>query len=143
MWKTIIATMVRKGIGVLLIALLLSWPGAMAWAGGSFAFEDLLPILQQQPVLAQWLTGGLDFDQTGDAIRIGQNVNPRFGGRRVGPYVILAKPKGAAGPFTLEVTVDTDLICLNAAGKPVDVPKAQTIREKFASVTVKPYQESR
>ena len=96
------------------------------------------PFCSQQPVLAQWLTGGLDFDQTGDAIRIGQNVNPRFGGRRVGPYVILAKPKGAAGPFTLEVTVETELICLDKAGKPVDVSKAQTIKEKFASVTIKP-----
>ena len=81
--------------------------------------------------------------ETGDAVRIGQNVNPRFGGLRVGPYVILAKPKGASGPFTLEVTVNTDLICLNAAGKPVDVSKAQTIQEKFSSVTVKPYQESK
>ena len=137
-----IANMVRKGIGVLALALLVSLPGAVAWAGGSFAFEDLQPILNQQPVLAKWLTGGLDFDQTGDAVRIGQNVNPRFGGRRIGPYVILAKPKGAAGPFSLAVTVETELICLNAAGKPVGVPEAQTIQEKFASVTVKPYQES-
>ncbi len=47
-------------------------------------------------------------------------------------------PKGAAGPFTMEVTVETELICLNAAGKPVDVSKAQTIQQKFSSVTVKP-----
>ena len=59
------------------------------------------------------------------------------------PYVILAKPKGAAGPFTLEATVETELICLDAAGKAVDVSKAQTIQEKFAVVTVKPYQENK
>ena len=135
------ANLFRKGVFWLVMAVLLSWPGALAWAGGSFGFEDIQPILQQQPVLAQWLTGGLDFDETGDAVRIGQNVNPRFGGRRVGPYVILAKPKGASGPFTLEVTVETDLICLDKAGKPVDVSKAQTIKEKFSSVTVKPYKE--
>ncbi len=139
-----IAEMVRKGVGWLILAVLISLPGALAWAGGSFAFEqDLLPILHQQPVLAQWLTGGLDFDQSGDAIRIGQNVNLRFGGLRVGPYVILAKPKGASGPFTLEVTVETELICLDKAGKPVDVSQAQTIKEKFASVSVRPYQESK
>ncbi|MGO9174819.1 MAG: hypothetical protein ACLQED_01550 [Desulfobaccales bacterium] len=138
-----IADMVQRGIGVLVMAVLVSWPGALAWAGGSFGFEDLRPILNQQPVLAQWLTAGLDFDESGDAVRIGQNVNPRFGGRRVGPYVILAKPKGAAGPFTLEVTVETELICRDKAGKPVDVSKAQTIKEKFSSVTVKPYQESK
>ena len=137
-----IADMIRKGVGLLALAVLISWPGAAAWAGGSFSFEqDLRPILNQQPVLAQWLTGGLDFDQTGDAVRIGQNVNPRLGGLRVGPYVILAKPKGAAGPFTLEVTVETEIICRNQAGKPVDVSQAQTIKEKFSSVTVKPYKE--
>lgn len=138
-----IANMVRKGVGWLALAVLISLPGSAAWAEGSFGFEDIQPILQQQPVLAQWLTGGLDFDETGGyAIRIGQNVNPRLGGLRVGPYVILAKPKGAAGPFSLEVTVETEIICLNKAGKPVDVSKAQTIQEKFSSVTVKPYQES-
>ena len=138
-----IADLVRKGIGWLALALLLSLPGSMAWAGASFSFEeDLLPILNQQPVIAKWLTGGLEFDQTGDAVRIGQNVNPRFGGLRVGPYVILAKPKGAAGSFSLEVTVETELICRDAAGKPVEVSEAQTIQEKFSSVTVKPYQES-
>ena len=122
--------------------LLVSGPGSAAWAGGSFAFEDLQPILNQQPVVAKWLTGGLDFAETGDASRIGQNVNPRFGGRRIGPYVILAKPKGAAGAFTLEVTVETELRCRNAAGKAVDVSKAQDIQEKFSSVSVRPYQET-
>jgi hypothetical protein len=133
----------RKGLCLLVLALLIFLPGSAAWAGGSFAFEDLRPILNQQPVLAKWLTGGLDFDQTGDAARVGQNVNPRFGGLRVGPYVILAKPNGASGPFTLEVTVETELLCRDAAGKPVEVSEAQTIQEKFSSVTVKPYQESK
>lgn len=135
--------LVRTGVGILGLAVLVSLPGASAWAGGSFAFEDLQPILQQEPVLAKWLTGGLEFAETGDAVRIGQNVNPRFGGRRIGPYVILAKPKGASGPFTLEVTVETELICRNAAGKDVDVSKAHTIQEKFSSVTVRPYKETR
>jgi hypothetical protein len=135
--------MMRKGLCLLTLALFISWPGSAARAGGSFAWEDLQPILNQQPVLAKWLTGGLEFAETGDAIRIGQNVNPRFGGRRVGPYVILAKPKGAAGPFTLEVTVETRLACRNAAGKAVDISKATDIQEKFASVTVRPCQETR
>ena len=143
MRKTLSALMLRKGFCRLAMVILISWPGASAWAGGSFSLEDILPILHQQPVMAQWLTGGLKFDQTGDAMRIGQNVNPRFGGRRIGPYVILAKPKGASGPFTLEVTVETELICQDAAGKPVDVSEAHTIQEKFASVSVRPYQESK
>jgi hypothetical protein len=133
--------LVRKGIVLLGMAALVSLPGTSARAGGSFAFEDLQPILRQQPVLAKWLTGGLEFAETGDALRIGQKVNPRFGGRRIGPYVILAKPRGASGPFTLEVTMETELICRNAAGKAVDVSQAQVIQEKFSSVTIRPYQE--
>ena len=93
-------------------------------------------------MVAKWLTGGLEFAETGDAMRIGQNVNRRFGGRRIGPYVILAKPRGASGPFTMEVTVETELGCRNAAGKDVDVSQAHTIQEKFSSVSVRPYQES-
>jgi hypothetical protein len=134
--------LVRKGVCLLGLAVLVSLPGSSAWAGGSFALEDLRPILNQAPVMAKWLTGGLEFAETGDAVRIGQNVNPRFGGLRIGPYVILAKPKGASGPFTLEVTVETELICRNAAGKEVDVSQAQVIQEKFSSVTVRPYQET-
>jgi hypothetical protein len=135
-------SLVRQGLGLLALAVLISLPGSAAWAGGSFAFEDLRPLFNQQPVLAKWLTDGLEFAETGDAGRIGQNVNPRFGGRRIGPYVIPAKPKGASGPFTLEVTVETELMCRNAAGKAVDLSQAQVIQEKFSSVTVRPFQET-
>lgn len=72
--------LVRKGVGLLGLAVLVSLAGSSAWAAGSFAFEDLQPILNQQPVLAKWLTGGLEFAETGDALRIGQNVNPRLAG---------------------------------------------------------------
>ena len=135
--------LVRKGFCILGMAVLVSFPGASAWAGGSFALEDLRPILQQEPVMAKWLTGGLEFAESGYAVRIGQNVNPLFGGRRIGPYVILAKPKGAPGPFNLEVTVETELMCRDAAGKAVDVSQAQVIQEKFSSVTVRPCKETR
>jgi hypothetical protein len=39
--------------------------------------------------------------------------------------------------------VETDLICRDKAGKPVEVSEASTIQEKFSSVNVKPYQESK
>jgi hypothetical protein len=133
---------VRKGICLLGMAVLVALPGSAAWAGGSFALEDLRPILQQAPVMATWLNDGLEFDKTGTAVRIGQNVNPRLGGRRIGPYVILAKPKGAAGPFTLEVTVETELMWRDAAGKAVDVSQAQVIQENFSSVSVRPCKQT-
>ncbi len=138
---TAMENMFRKGFFLLALALFLAWPGSAAWAGGSFAFEDLQPILNQQPVLSQWLTASLDFDQTGLAVRLGQNVYPHLGGARVGPYAILAKPKGKAGPFTLQVTVNTKIIFLDKAGKPMaDSDKSEPwhIKEKLSSVTVEP-----
>lgn len=129
----------RTGFLFFALALLICSSCSMALAEGSFSFEaDLMPILKQKPAIAKWLTGSLDFDDSGDALRIGDNVMPQFGGRRVGPYVILAKPKGASGPCTLEVTVETDMICKNKSGKVVDCAKARTMEEKFCSVTVKP-----
>jgi hypothetical protein len=125
-------------LGVVVLVLSLR---AAAWAGGSFALEDIKPLLEQEPVLAKWLTDGLDLDETGSATRIGQNVNAHLGGTRVGPYVLLAKPKGVAGPFTLEVTVETEISFLNAAGKSVDLPKARQILEKMSSITVRAYKE--
>jgi hypothetical protein len=112
-----------------------------SYAGGSFALEDILPILQQDARLATWISNSLDIDETGDATRIGQTVNPRLGGMRIGPYVILAKPKGAGGAFTFELTVETEIIGRSAAGKIVDIAKASTITEKLQSVSIRPYKE--
>ncbi|MDR3570503.1 MAG: hypothetical protein P4L43_20965 [Syntrophobacteraceae bacterium] len=137
------AKIVCKGLLFFALALLLCSSGAIARAGGSFSFtDDLLPILREQPLIATWLTASLDFDDTGDAVRIGENVMPQFGGQRIGPYVILAKPKGASGPFTMEVTVETEMVCKNKSGQVVDdCSKAGAMEQNFTSVTVKPHKE--
>ena len=129
---------VPKGIcasGIVVWVLICSCP---VRAGGSFSRDDLAPVLAQSPIVAEWIAGALELDETGDAVRIGQNINPHLGGMRVGPYVLSAKPKGAPGPFTLEVTVETKLVCLDAAGKATDIGKARRIREEFESVVVRP-----
>ena len=71
-------------------------------------------------------------------MRIGQNVNPHLGGTRLGPYTVLAKPKGSTGPFVFEVTVTTEAEPLDGAGKPVPLAKARSIKEKFVSVALAP-----
>lgn len=136
--------MIKKSgnMAVLAATLLVMALAQSAWGGGSFAREDLIPILGQQPAIAAWVAGGLDLDESGDAMRIGQNVNPNLGGLRVGPYVILAKPRGASGPFTLEVTVETELNCMDDNGNSVELEKAASIEEIFSSITVRPVSES-
>ena len=108
---------ILKGTTMVTVALLFLALGHSAWAGGSFIRDDLLHILEQQPAIAAWVVNGLDLDESGYAMRIGLNVNPNLGGLRVGPYTILAKPKGVRGPFTLEVTVETECNGLDDAGK--------------------------
>lgn len=131
----------KKYLASLVLALLTTISAIPAWAGGSFSAEELWPILEQQPAVAQWIAQGLDLDESGFAMRIGQDVNPNLGGLRVGPYMILAKPKGAEGPFTLELTVETQMECLDDSGNIVEFEKATTINETFDSLTVRPYSE--
>ncbi len=109
-------------------------------AGGSFSFkEHLKPLLLQQPELEKYLLQSLDFSDSGFANRIGQNVNPRFGGRRIGPYILQAKPKGRKGDFIFEVTVETEYIMKDAKGKLTeDISQAYDIQEKLISVEIKP-----
>lgn len=133
-------TTLRRTLLFLAMTLLCA-PGALCWAGGSFALEDIKPILEKAPAVAKWLNETLDLDETGDATRIGQNVNPRLGGTRVGPYTILAKPKDAAGPFVFEVTIETCQVFRDAKGKPVDVAKAHSVEESFSTISIRPYKE--
>ena len=109
------------------------------YAGGSFSVDTELDlILNQVPQIKQYLFQSLDIDWTGWAGRIGQNVNTRFGGRRIGPYHVKAKPKGADGDFTLELIVHTKRIFTDAKGGPTDLPNAEHISEEFVSVEIKP-----
>lgn len=110
-----------------------------ALAGGTFLLEeDLMPILAQAPATRDMLFSQYDLETWGVATRIGSNVNSHFGGKRIGPYIILAKPKGTPGPYTLEITIETKVLFLNSSGKRVDISKARVIKEKFISCEVVP-----
>lgn len=124
---------------VLLLCVLLP---ALSVASGSFQVDtELDPILNQVPEIKQYLFDSLDIHWTGSAGRIGQSVNPRFGGRRIGPYHVHAKPKGAKGDFTFELIVHTECILTNGEGEPSDLRNAKQISETFVSVEIKPLTE--
>ena len=71
-----------------------------SFAGGTFPFSQLKPILEQKPMLASHLFSTLDFAEWGMASRVGSIVNEKLGGARLGPYRIRAKPKGAEKAIT-------------------------------------------
>ncbi|WP_163839528.1 hypothetical protein [Pseudoxanthomonas sacheonensis] len=121
------------------VFLVVSTPAA---AGGSFdAHLELKPITNQIPELWQVLTGSLELQQSGWASRIGNEVNPQLGGTRVGPYCLLAKPKSASGPYTLEVCINTEQIWLDSHGKKSTLGQASRVEERFVSVEIKPWRE--
>ena len=130
-----------RHLAMLALAALLTFSAASARAGGSFSVDEFMLILEQQPAIAQWIADSLDLDETGTAMRIGQEVNPNLGGMRIGPYTILAKPKGADGPFTLELTMETQMDCLDDSGNSVEFDKATAIEESFDYLTIRPYSE--
>jgi hypothetical protein len=107
-------------------------------AGGSFLMEDIRPILDQSPVVRNFLISTLDFEKSGDANRIGNNVNPRLGGTRLGPYCVPAKPKGKTGRNTMIVCIITEYIFRDKAGKICKLEQAYSVNEKFISLDIKP-----
>lgn len=67
-----------------------------ARAEGSFATDDVMPLLQQNPALYQFVTETFDLDSQGLAIRIGSNVSEGLGGASIAPYSLRVKKKGVA-----------------------------------------------
>jgi hypothetical protein len=108
------------------------------YAGGSFNFKtDLEPILKQKSKLYKFILNSFDFSESGFASRIGTNVNYNLGGKRVGPYVIKAKPKYSDENYIFEVTFFTEQIFTDEIGKPSDLENATRVKEAFKSFEVK------
>ncbi len=135
---------VKKGIcssAVLIIVAAGVLFSPASYAGGSFILDDIKPVLGQAPVVEKYLFTGLELEKSGDANRIGSNVNPRLGGTRLGPYCVNAKPKGARGKNTFRVCINTEYQFTDRAGKPCKLEQAYSVKEKFSSVEIKPIKE--
>ncbi len=107
------------------------------FADGSFSLQDLKPVLNQNPVLANYLLSTLDFADGGIASRIGDAVNERLGGKRVSPYRILAKPKGTKGAYIFEVVVYTDIVFSDEKGNVTTLEKAYSVAEKLTYIEIR------
>jgi hypothetical protein len=112
-----------------------------SYSGGSFILDDIKPILNQAPVIQKYLFTNFELEKIGDANRIGNNVNPRLGGTRLGPYCVNAKPKGAKGKNTFKLCINTEYQFRDQAGKPCKLEQAYSVKEKFGSVEIKPIKE--
>lgn len=110
-----------KKLFMLLSSFLLAVP---ALAGGSFIFqEDLEPLLEKDRRIGAFIMKSMDFDDVGDATRLGRHFS-HLGGKRIGPYSVYAKTKGSTGPYNLIVTVKTEATFIDEDGRPLDHGKA-------------------
>lgn len=125
-----------------------------AFGGGSISFEEqLLPIMNQDKVFADALLNTFDFSSNVFA-QTDFGDHTRFGGKRLGPYTLLAKPKGSQSTWVFEVTIITKWTIYDQKGNVIPLkdengkmtgifdPKAIRIEESFENVQLKPYKEN-
>jgi hypothetical protein len=114
---------------------------AVANAGGSFLLDDIKPLIAQSPEMQKYIFATLELTKSGQANRIGNNVNPRLGGTRLGPYCIYAKPRGSKGKNTMEVCINTEYHFKDKKSRPCTLEQAYSVTESFVSIEIKPIKE--
>jgi hypothetical protein len=125
-----------------------------AFGGGSVSFEEqFLPILKQNKALSDALLSTFDFSHNVFA-QSDFGTHTRFGGERLGPYTLLAKPKGSQSTWVFEVTIKTKWTIYDQEGIVIPLkddhgkmiglfnPKAVRIEEIFENIQFKPYKEN-
>lgn len=124
---------------IALITILISILSTKAFAGGSFRFDtELEPLLNQKPELKKFILETFDIAESGYAPnRIGSQVNKKFGGRRLGPYILKAKPKGQEGDDVFELVFHAEHIFLDKNGSGTELSNADVIQEEFKSIEIK------
>ena len=80
---------------------------AVLIAGGSVSFEEqAIPLLRTQPTLLQFVQQSLDVAAVGSGVRLGKDFGDNTG-KRITPFRFEARPKGATGPYTLLLIVNS------------------------------------
>ena len=123
---------------LIFVLMMLGWI-EFARADGSIMFIDADRFLKQQPALRSYLLKTLCISSTGLAVRVAGNYP--MGGARIGPYKLMAKPKGQLGPYTMMLHVNTVQYFYDKQGKDADVTEAVRIKEILDSVEISELKE--
>ena len=118
--------------------LLLGLTAQLASAGGTLGFEEIVPILRENPAIwaqleAEYLLPESAFGE----IRLGPHFK-RLSGARTGPYTFLAEKRGQKENLKTQVLVCTDVQFISASGRVLTEPnweKAVRVRETFRSIS--------
>lgn len=122
---------------VLAIAATLFTVSVSGFAAGSFDYKtELVPILKRQADIKWFIDHNFRVDASGSANRIGNEVNPRLGGKRVGPYHIRAQSTAFKKLFWYNLTIHTDQRYLDADGNESTLQEAAQVEETFKSLEI-------
>ena len=117
------------------------------FADGSMSTEEVLAILKKNKVLHEYVTSTLELDSVASGVRLGRHFE-ELGGLRVGPYQLMAKPKGAED-FTMVLVVECSQEFVDKDGKVFDMDtdfeeatkKAVDVKEEVISVSLTAVEE--
>ncbi|MDF7801834.1 hypothetical protein P4C99_20315 [Pontiellaceae bacterium B1224] len=139
---------------IIILFLLVFLRVSHAFGGGSVSFDQqLLPILKQDKTFSVALLNSFEFNRSVYAQSDFGN-HTMFDGERLGPYTLLAKPKGSESTWVFEVTIHTKWTIYDRDGNVIPLkdetgkttgifdPKAIRIEETFEILELKPYKET-
>ena len=122
----------RLAASVLLVS------ASFAHAQGSLDTNEILPLLKTKPKVADFLLSNLELHDSAMGTRLGFHWE-NLGGARIGPYEILAKPKGAK-EWTVQLHLCVRTTFLDAQGNALDkdaaFEKAVGFEETLVSVQI-------
>lgn len=126
------------------------WATCLGWsfyvsncfANGTVNFqEQVLPLINQRPFFAQFLSQTFVFEKDAVGATVGTNVSRKLGLTRIGPYRVCARLRGSTGSdsCSLQVVIDTDTHFLDKNGNEIDGPEgAESVKEDFYAIEVNP-----
>ncbi|HEX7908873.1 MAG TPA: hypothetical protein VF534_12395 [Paraburkholderia sp.] len=126
-----------------LLLLSLLWPVASFPLEGTGSVDfnaSIVPLLDQNPTLRQFVICSFDIVSDPIGTRIGNGQSKSLGGARIGPYSMWANWHSATGEHPVVLTVNTQTAFLDGHGRLVsgNLSKAVRIMERVESVTIEP-----
>jgi hypothetical protein len=113
---------------------------SIALAGGTVGFEQVEPLLREQPATYRWLASTLRFPDSAFAqVRFAPYFR-KLGGGRMGPYSFTAQPRDSARAGQVEVVVCTTSQFVDAAGHTLQgdrIFSASQVIEHLSSIVVR------
>jgi hypothetical protein len=140
---------------ILLLIAVWSLP-RIVMAGGTLDADEVLDVIKQEKEIAELLASSLEFRCTAwSDNRLGSEVVPGLGGKRIGPYTLWARRRGSKEGWSLQLTVETRARLQDASGADLpdeelpdeelpdeELPGATVVKEELLGVGIKPCSEA-